>query len=768
MALQETDQILTAAKPRTESSLNGEDAASLLETVKVFDLNGNGIPISDLWKDRTAVIAFARHFGCVFCRKRADYLASKKDIMDASGVALVLIGPGSIDQGKAFAEQTKFKGEVYADPSHSSYEALRFVSGVLTTFTPKVRLKIIELYMEGYRQDWKLSFEQDTVARGGWQQGGILVAGPGKSNILYIHKANLLSDKEAGDDPDIKDILKACCGDGSEGTFLDALFNMNGEGLVRFEKGRYRNTIGERKMADFLTFGAQEILKKVASLASREISLLWGFQGEVKTLRDLLSFTEAILQDAEKSQGQAMEMWVKKLEDLAHDADDVLDDYKYELLRRKVEIQNQMKKKVLNFLSLHNPVAFRLKIAHKIKNINASLESLNTKAASVGLVARPDATSRQVGVVLDRETISGFDQDEKYMVGREELVSDIVTDLINSSTKRETRPCVMAIVGMAGLGKTTLAKAVYHENEISSHFNTKIWVCVSTPFDVKKILSGMLEYVEPTKAGIKGKAAICENLQEILKGKRYLLILDDILKEATSLSITTRSAHVASIIQTLPNKAVSDRSGPLSEDQERIGRDVSKLKTKESNGIRHVAQISTIEVQGVPKGIVHKVRSMFVGEVFGNILPKFKGLRVLKLKGDFIDELPNSMGKLKHLRTYGGTICPVGMGRLNNLRSLSFFIVGKETGRGIKELGGLKHLKGELCIYDLKHVRDGEEAKEAKLAEKTNIRRLKLTWSANEDWSRVINNDSDVLEGLKPHSALEILEIRNFSGDTFP
>ncbi|MCI38684.1 thioredoxin-like protein AAED1 chloroplastic-like, partial [Trifolium medium] len=71
------------------------------------------------------------------CRKRADYLASKKknsfdsykllpylkllpslllimlyqqDIMDASGVALVLIGPGNIDQAKAFAEQTKFKG----------------------------------------------------------------------------------------------------------------------------------------------------------------------------------------------------------------------------------------------------------------------------------------------------------------------------------------------------------------------------------------------------------------------------------------------------------------------------------------------------------------------------------------------------------------------------------------------------------------------------------------------------------------------------------
>ncbi|KAA3455055.1 thioredoxin-like protein AAED1, chloroplastic isoform X1 [Gossypium australe] len=190
-----------------ESSAVSEDTVDLLDTVKVFDLNGNEIPISDLWKDRKAVVAFARHFGCVFCRKRADYLASKK--------------------AKTFAEQTKFKGEVYADPSHSSYNALRFVSGVTTTFTPKAGLKIIQLYMEGYRQDWKLSFEEDTVKRGGWyvdhikrlfsvitcthcslcrQQGGILVAGPGKTNILYIHK-----DKEAGDDPDIEDILKACC-----------------------------------------------------------------------------------------------------------------------------------------------------------------------------------------------------------------------------------------------------------------------------------------------------------------------------------------------------------------------------------------------------------------------------------------------------------------------------------------------------------------------------------------------------------------------------
>ncbi|XP_057438376.1 thioredoxin-like protein AAED1, chloroplastic [Lotus japonicus] len=197
---------LPSASAGVESPVLSEDTTGSLDSVKVFDLNGNGIPISDLWKDRKAVVAFARHFGCVLCRKRADYLAAKKDLMDASGVALVLIGPGSVDQAKAFAEQTKFGGEIYADPTHSSYEAFNFVSGVLTTFTPNAGLKIIQLYMEGYRQDWKLSFEKDTVSRGGWKQGGIIVAGPGKNNISYLHK-----DKEAGDDPEIEDILKACC-----------------------------------------------------------------------------------------------------------------------------------------------------------------------------------------------------------------------------------------------------------------------------------------------------------------------------------------------------------------------------------------------------------------------------------------------------------------------------------------------------------------------------------------------------------------------------
>lgn len=41
----------------------GDGAAKSLDDVQVFDLNGNAVSISDLWKDRKAVVAFARHFG---------------------------------------------------------------------------------------------------------------------------------------------------------------------------------------------------------------------------------------------------------------------------------------------------------------------------------------------------------------------------------------------------------------------------------------------------------------------------------------------------------------------------------------------------------------------------------------------------------------------------------------------------------------------------------------------------------------------------------
>ncbi|PRQ38492.1 putative P-loop containing nucleoside triphosphate hydrolase [Rosa chinensis] len=318
-----------------------------------------------------------------------------------------------------------------------------------------------------------------------------------------------------------------------------------------------------------LTFGAEGVLKKVSSLVNEQISLAWGFKGDLKKLGESLSLIQNMLNDAaEKPQAlEAVEGWVKKLKGIADDADNVLDECNYEVLRRKVELQNHMKRKVLNFLSASNPIIFRLKMANRIKHINASLLDLKSDASLIGLIERRiDATPQ--GVRPDRDpTDSMFERDEK-VIGREGVVSKIVESLTNSNNQQNLS--VRAIVGMPGLGKTTLAKTVYNNTAIATHFHKKIWVCVSNTFEVDFILSQILDSLRPGKAGIKNRDALLKSLQEELTEKRYILILDDVWNEdgikweslmsclsklnsapGSNIIITTRSAKVASISETL-------------------------------------------------------------------------------------------------------------------------------------------------------------------------------------------------------------------------
>ncbi|XP_034205748.1 putative disease resistance protein RGA3 [Prunus dulcis] len=751
-----------------------------------------------------------------------------------------------------------------------------------------------------------------------------------------------------------------------------------------------------------LTFATEGILMKLISLAAQEISLAWGFKAELNRLRKTLSTIEGYLADvAQGPQGRSksVEDWVTNLKRLAQDADDVLDEFNYELLRRKVEIRNHMKKKVLNFFSLSNPVAFRLKIAHKIQKINASLVNLKSEAPIIGLVSKKTDAAPQ-GIRGRIQTDSLLEKDG-IIVGREEVVSNIVTTLTNSNINQENI-AVMAIVGMAGLGKTTLAKSVYNDNSVINYFEKRIWVCVSEPFNINVILICMLESLNPSKATVReNQDALLKYLEEELRAKRYLLVLDDVWNEdsekweslmsylsklnsdlGSKIIVTTRSVKIASITETLPRPKLellstdecwsilkhatcSDGSSDIPLHLERIGREIAKnceglplmakvlggilcskktpaewsevkdnriwdlpkaedrimsvlklsfdnlespalkqcfsycsvfmkeakmerndliqlwmaqgflhpspeksnlemedigkeyfdilfqrslfqdarldyagiIKYKMHDLIHDLAErvsetgsmmrdfhededVATPIIERIPEGSSGKLRSLFSNAeaLPGNMLPWFKALRVLKLYGANIVELPSSIKKLKHLRyldisstwisrlpnsigklynlqTLRATDClivefpkevqnlinlrhvyceketkfPVGvLGRLTSLRKLPCSYEDSEVmGREIEELAVLNQLKGKLIICNLEHVRNGDEARVAKLKDKKNVRDLKFVWSEDRSITNN-NNEEDVLEGLQPHSELERLEIRYFMGTKFP
>ena len=81
--------------------------------------------------------------------------------------------------------------------------------------------------------------------------------------------------------------------------------------------------------------------------------------------------------------------------------------------------------------------------------------------------------------------------DDFEVVGRKHDIRKIVNLLINSNNQQVIS--VLPIVGMAGIGKTTLAKLVYNHELIKKHFDVVAWVNVGKIFDVEEILRKILK-----------------------------------------------------------------------------------------------------------------------------------------------------------------------------------------------------------------------------------------------------------------------------------
>jgi hypothetical protein len=102
-------------------------------------------------------------------------------------------------------------------------------------------------------------------------------------------------------------------------------------------------------MAESVLFDtAASIIKSSASLALQEIRLLRGFKDELQKLENTVFTIQAVLLDAEEQQAKnhAVKDWLGKLKGVMYEADDLLDDYSTELLRRQVMAGDNKAKQV--------------------------------------------------------------------------------------------------------------------------------------------------------------------------------------------------------------------------------------------------------------------------------------------------------------------------------------------------------------------------------------------------------------------------------------
>ncbi|KAM0059362.1 putative virus X resistance protein-like, coiled-coil [Helianthus debilis subsp. tardiflorus] len=152
-------------------------------------------------------------------------------------------------------------------------------------------------------------------------------------------------------------------------------------------------------------------------------------------------------------------------------------------------------------------------IMQEIQAIKGEMEFANHEAPNV---LKDEGSSSGVNIAVPKEDkIVGFDVETREILDR--LVGD------------QKKLVVISIVGMGGLGKTTLAKRAYYDTYVTYHFYIRGWITVSQTYQKLDLLLSLCNSlsIEPG-AEEKNIGTLCELIYKRLKGKRYLIVIDDI------------------------------------------------------------------------------------------------------------------------------------------------------------------------------------------------------------------------------------------------
>nr|XP_023929467.1 putative disease resistance protein RGA3 [Quercus suber] len=306
---------------------------------------------------------------------------------------------------------------------------------------------------------------------------------------------------------------------------------------------------------------AGKIVQLLGSLIYEELSSAWGVQSDLKKLECTVLAIKVVLLDAEEKQesDHRLNHWLGQLKDVLNDAENVLDEFQYQILQKEVlKRRRSTPKKVGYFFSGSNPLVFRFEMARKIKGIRERVDDISDLKAEFNLAARLE--DRRT-TMYHRDMTHSFIPSQN-VIGRDDDKKKIINLLMQHDVDENVS--VIPIVGIGGLGKTTIAKLVYNDEQVVRHFQLKMWVCVSEDFDVKRLITKILK----SAVGIDENLSIDQlqmRLREHIKDKKFLLVLDDVSNEdhikwielknlllggcnGSKIIVTTRNSSVATIM----------------------------------------------------------------------------------------------------------------------------------------------------------------------------------------------------------------------------
>ncbi|XP_034680294.1 putative disease resistance protein RGA4 isoform X2 [Vitis riparia] len=314
------------------------------------------------------------------------------------------------------------------------------------------------------------------------------------------------------------------------------------------------------------------VLERLASVLEQQIrqqvTLVVGVKSEVDNLKSTLQSIRAVLGDAEKRQftEELVKVWLERLKDISYQMDDVVDGWNTALLKLQIAAENPGIPKPKISSCLPSPcvcfkqVFLRCDIGIKIKDIRKQLDAIANERNQFNFVS-----SSTIQQPHRRMTSSVFDV--RQFCGRDADIDVIIDKLLGGSSQESSSLYIISIVGMGGIGKTTLAQLAYNDDRVKAYFHERMWVCVSDPFDPMRISRAILEALQKESSGFHELEDVQQKICTLIADKKFLLVLDDVWTEnyelweqvesslkggapGSRILVTTRNENVSTMMRT--------------------------------------------------------------------------------------------------------------------------------------------------------------------------------------------------------------------------
>ncbi|KAM5585158.1 putative disease resistance RPP13-like protein 1 [Rosa sericea] len=286
--------------------------------------------------------------------------------------------------------------------------------------------------------------------------------------------------------------------------------------------------------------------------------------GLLRNLKIKLLLVNNFLDDAEEKQlrKSGVREWLDELKDVHYLADDLLDDIETVALRCKMEQEdcgsssiNQVFRRLkFSSISIHKfEKSLEPRIRHILERLQSVVDAKDVLDLKEGVKERSQGRLPTTSLVEESSSVYGRD-DEKEAIIKLLLADGMTGNKID----------VLPIVGMGGLGKTTLAQLLYNDVRVKQHFDHQSWFCVSEGFDITKITQYIYGSLTSEDCNITDLDILQVKLKTALTGRKFLFVLDDVWTVTSEqwglLSLPFESGgHGSKIIVTTRDEGVADQ-----------------------------------------------------------------------------------------------------------------------------------------------------------------------------------------------------------------